>query len=154
MTLIIQQLIKVVPINMHLMFTLNHTSKACLFKQETSQSLLWWFYQVHFVEILPLLFWICITHFSCLLPGYHAQRQRRRETRNCSQSSGCCYSRQDLRIHSTALGFPLLSVWVRALHQSTATSSTKSRQPKAGVTLQWTRPLTSRWKISEHQILL
>lgn len=38
MTLIVQQLIKIVPINTHLTFALNHTSKACLFKPETARS--------------------------------------------------------------------------------------------------------------------
>lgn len=100
----------------------------------------------------------CVCGFASpiflLFPGYHASQQWRRETRSCSQSSRCCYSRQDLRIHPTALGSPLLSVCVRALHQPTDRSSTKSRQPKAGVTLQWTRPLTPRWEISEHQICI
>lgn len=68
------------------------------------------------------------------------------ETRSCSQSSRCCYSRQDLRIHPTA--FSLCEC------TAPATSSTKSRQPKAGVTPQRTWPPTPRWKISQNQICI
>lgn len=76
-TLIVQQLIKAVLINMHSMFALNHTSEACLFKPETTWSSSCWFHQVQFLETLPLLFLYLHHPFSCLLPGSCAQRQSR-----------------------------------------------------------------------------
>lgn len=147
MTLIIQNWIEVVPINMHLMLTLNHTSEACISQTHLSHYYAG-FTRYNFWKFFLFFFWICIARFPA---SSLATMPNSREMRNCSQSSRCCCSRQDFRIHPTALGFPLLSVCVSALHQPTATSSTKSRLPKAGVTLQWTRPLTPRWEISEHQ---
>lgn len=105
----IQQLIKVVPNNMYLVFTLNHTSKDT-YRPEIPQSLLCWFYQAWFLEILPFFFFLMDLHhpFSYLLPGYHAQQQRRRKMRNCSPwAEECRMLLQQRRIHPTALGSPL-----------------------------------------------
>lgn len=99
MTLITQQLIKPVPVNMPLMFALNHTS-VCLFKPaetETTPSSSCRFEQVQLLGILPLLFLDLHHPFSCLLPGSCAQQQSRIWKRSCSHSSGPFYGRWELR---------------------------------------------------------
>lgn len=54
--------------NMHLMFASNHTSKAHLFKTEPTWSSLCWFYQVQFLEILPLLLFFFLSTSPLFLP--------------------------------------------------------------------------------------
>lgn len=129
MAFIGQHLIKAVPVNMHLMFALNHTSKAYLFKPEATRVNVT---KYSFWKSFLSFFWIYITHFPASAAVLNGRAGEASGAGN--QSSGSCYSRKELRTHLTGPGLPLLSVY---LHQPVVASLSKSRQRKAALSDRW-----------------
>lgn len=125
---------------------MNHTSKACLSQRHLSHYYAS-FTKYNFWKSFLFFFWIHITHVPAsslaIMPNSRGDEELQLELKMLLQQT----KPQDSS-HST--GLPTAFSLCECI--APATSSTKSRQPKAGATLQWTRPLTPRWKISENQI--